>query len=125
MTVIGLIVKINHTDQIPPTGMYKMGIRNYDSDLGRWTQQDPAYNRTNLPGGNVYACASYNPTNRTDPTGAYSYQRLAAEAGWYVLVATVCGAIGLASGTVIGPYLAALYSVFYYIEGVSICWTDG
>lgn len=53
-----------------PTGIYTMGIRYYHPDLGRWAQQDPAYNRTNLPAGNLYAYANCNPTTNTDPTGA-------------------------------------------------------
>jgi RHS repeat-associated protein len=47
------------------TGLYKMGARYYQPELGRWTQPDSVFGE--LP----YAYAGDNPVNFTDPTGLY------------------------------------------------------
>ncbi len=46
------------------TGLYKLGRRYYDPSLGRFTQQDPTNQETNL-----YAYTNDNPANETDLTG--------------------------------------------------------
>ncbi len=46
------------------TGLYKMGARYYQPELGRWSQQDPSGQD-----GNAYAYVDGNPVNFTDPTG--------------------------------------------------------
>jgi RHS repeat-associated protein len=46
------------------TGLYKLGIRYYDPNLGRFTQTDPTGK------GAHYVYASNNPTTRADPSGA-------------------------------------------------------
>ena len=53
-------------------GVYKMGIRYQDPQLGRWTQPDPALSQARLAGANPYAYVRANPINLTDPTGAAS-----------------------------------------------------
>jgi RHS repeat-associated protein len=52
------------------TGLYKMGARYYQPELGRWTQRDPS----GLDG-NAYAYVAGNPVNFVDPTGLYQYAK--------------------------------------------------
>ncbi|WP_394426178.1 RHS repeat-associated core domain-containing protein [Streptomyces sp. SGAir0957] len=49
---------------LDPSGLYKMGVRYYDPQLGRFTQPDPSGKESNL-----YAYAAGDPTNRIDPNG--------------------------------------------------------
>nr|WP_155069221.1 RHS repeat-associated core domain-containing protein [Streptomyces taklimakanensis] len=53
---------------LDPTGMYKMGARYYDPNLGRFTQPDPSGQETN-----PYLYAAGGPANRIDPTGLLSW----------------------------------------------------
>jgi len=53
------------------TGLYKIGARFYDSTLGRWTQQDPAYHLGDAQQVNRYGYAGDNPVNLSDPSGLY------------------------------------------------------
>ncbi len=46
------------------TGLYKMGARYYQPELGRWTQQDPSGLDAN-----AYAYVGGNPVNLIDPAG--------------------------------------------------------
>ncbi len=46
------------------TGLYKMGARYYQPELGRWTQPDPSGQDVN-----VYLYVSGNPVNFADPSG--------------------------------------------------------
>ncbi|MFJ6088319.1 RHS repeat-associated core domain-containing protein [Streptomyces sp. NPDC092369] len=46
-----------------PSGLYKMGARYYESQLGRFTQPDPSGQETN-----PYLYTEGDPVNRTDPT---------------------------------------------------------
>jgi RHS repeat-associated protein len=46
------------------TGLYKMGARYYQPELGRWTQQDPSGLDAN-----AYLYVSGNPVNFVDPSG--------------------------------------------------------
>jgi RHS repeat-associated protein len=52
------------------TGLYKMGVRYYDPNLGRFTQLDPAGHLLDLLQGNRYGYAGDDPVNNTDPSGA-------------------------------------------------------
>ncbi|MGW4310306.1 RHS repeat-associated core domain-containing protein [Streptomyces californicus] len=49
---------------LDPSGLYKMGARYYDPQLGRFTQPDPSGKESNL-----YAYAAGDPINRFDPSG--------------------------------------------------------
>ncbi|MFF7542234.1 RHS repeat-associated core domain-containing protein [Streptomyces canus] len=49
---------------LDPSGLYKMGARYYDPQLGRFTQPDPSGKESN-----PYAYAAGDPINRTDPSG--------------------------------------------------------
>lgn len=55
----------------PPANadLYKIGARNYDATLGRWTQQDPLDQPNDLQNANKYAYGASNPVNITDPSG--------------------------------------------------------
>ncbi len=50
------------------TGLYKMGARYYQPDLGRWTQPDPSG-----PDANAYAYVGGDPVNFLDPSGLVRY----------------------------------------------------
>jgi RHS repeat-associated protein len=50
------------------TGLYKMGARYYQPELGRWTQQDPSGQEAN-----AYLYAGGNPVNFVDPNGTLSF----------------------------------------------------
>ena len=55
------------------TGLYKIGLRYYQPENGRWTQQDPARRATNPttpPDVSPYQYVGNNPVNYTEPTGA-------------------------------------------------------
>lgn len=53
---------IGESSEIP--GVHKFGARYYDSELGRFTQADPAGQATN-----PYSYANCDPVNQIDPTG--------------------------------------------------------
>ncbi len=48
------------------TGLYKVGARYYQPELGRWTQTDPSGLDSH-----PYAYAASNPVNNSDPTGLF------------------------------------------------------
>ncbi|MFF0097204.1 RHS repeat-associated core domain-containing protein [Streptomyces canus] len=52
---------------LDPTGLYKMGARYYDPQLGRFNQPDPSGQEKN-----AYLYAGGDCINRTDPTGTLS-----------------------------------------------------
>jgi RHS repeat-associated protein len=55
-----------------PTGLTKFGTRYYDSNVMRWTQQDPERGDLSDPITlNPYAYVAGNPVNLTDPTGEF------------------------------------------------------
>jgi RHS repeat-associated protein len=56
---------------LDPTGLYKMGHRYYDPQLGRFTQPDPSGQETN-----PYLYAGGDPINNSDPTGLLSLDTL-------------------------------------------------
>jgi RHS repeat-associated protein len=53
----------------PDTGLVRVGARDYDPELGRWTAKDPI----GFAGGgpNLYAYALDDPVNQLDPTGLF------------------------------------------------------
>jgi RHS repeat-associated protein len=59
------------------TGLYKMGLRYYDPDLGRWTQQDAIQNLMQPPQANRYVYVGCNPANFVDPTGTQALEACA------------------------------------------------
>lgn len=60
----GAAFSCNGADQ----GLYKMGARYYQPELGRWTQQDPSGAEAN-----VYLYVGGNPVNFVDPSGVFSF----------------------------------------------------
>ncbi|WP_433918423.1 hypothetical protein OIE50_14640 [Streptomyces canus] len=70
---------------LDPSGLYKMGARYYDPQLGRFTQPDPSGKESN-----PYAYAAGDPVNRTDPSGLLSLGEGLGLAG------TVVGLVALA-----------------------------
>ncbi|MFD7516946.1 RHS repeat-associated core domain-containing protein [Streptomyces niveus] len=79
-----------------PTGLYKMGARYYDRNLGRFTQPDPSGQDTN-----AYLYAGGDPVNNTDPTGLWTAWDTVATGVAAVALVTAIPAGG-ASLTVIG-----------------------
>jgi RHS repeat-associated protein len=53
---------------LDPTGLYKMGHRYYDPQLGRFNQPDPSGQEIN-----PYLYAAGDPVNSSDPTGLLSF----------------------------------------------------
>ncbi|MGW8700956.1 RHS repeat-associated core domain-containing protein [Streptomyces eurythermus] len=60
-----------------PTGLYKMGARYYDPDLGRFTQPDPSGQESN-----PYLYAAADPVNSSDPTGNLSFPDVSGALDW-------------------------------------------
>lgn len=52
-------------------GLYKMGERYHDPELGRWTQKDPLDQTPSLREGNGYMYAGADPVNYLDPFGLH------------------------------------------------------
>jgi RHS repeat-associated protein len=77
------------------TGLYKMGARYYQPELGRWTQPDPSGAEAN-----AYLYVGGNPVNFVDPTGLFSL----ADIGQAVLGA----AAGVATAGFVTGAIAAL-----------------
>jgi RHS repeat-associated protein len=77
------------------TGHYKLGIRYYNPDLGRFTQPDPTGAEPN-----PYLYATGDPINRSDPEGSYSL----GEGIFFVSgELLVCLPAGLGSAALSGP----------------------
>lgn len=98
------------------TGLYKIGLRYYQPDLGRWTQRDPlirSVNPTQPPEANPYAYVGCNPINYTDPTGALT--------GFDCLFTSLAtGGILLGVGIVlatggVGVAVGVAYSIYAYL----------
>ncbi|MET9554538.1 RHS repeat-associated core domain-containing protein [Streptomyces sp. NPDC006645] len=81
-----------------PTGLYKMGARYYDHNLGRFTQPDPSGQDTN-----PYLYANGDPINNTDPTGLFSLSGALDVAG----IGLAIGAVAASGPLGIGLGLAA------------------
>ncbi|WP_443063481.1 RHS repeat-associated core domain-containing protein [Streptomyces sp. NBC_00663] len=62
---------------LDPTGMYKMGARSYDPQLGRFTQPDPSGQEQN-----AYLYAYGDPLNNSDPTGLFSFPDVSGALEW-------------------------------------------
>ncbi|MFE6365883.1 RHS repeat-associated core domain-containing protein [Streptomyces sp. NPDC057806] len=60
---------------LDPTGLYKMGHRYYDPQIGRFTQPDPSGQEAN-----PYLYAEGDPVNRIDPTGLIDWGGVASVA---------------------------------------------
>jgi RHS repeat-associated protein len=89
------------------TGLYKIGHRYLQPDLGRWTQRDPLQHRINpaQPGEhNPYSYVGCNPVNYTDPTGRNA---------WDYVKSCV---IGAAVGALLAIYTGGI-SLFAIVAG--------
>jgi RHS repeat-associated protein len=76
-------------------GIYKIGERFYDPQIGRWTQQDPMNGAGDLREGNGYVYAGGDPANRTDPSGLWA---VLAECHAYYGVGGSAGFVGGTGG---------------------------
>ncbi|MGW0649014.1 RHS repeat-associated core domain-containing protein [Streptomyces umbrinus] len=108
-----------------PTGLYKMGHRYYDPQIGRFTQRDPSGQENN-----TYLYAAGDPVNNSDPAGLFSFSDLldkgsdvfgvvtgclagvgaAAETGVIAYSATVGGVVGAGVGSAVGAGAAVVGS---------------
>jgi RHS repeat-associated protein len=70
------------------TGLYKMGARYYQPELGRWTQQDPSGQEAN-----AYLYARGNPINFVDPSGLFSFGDIARVAAGAIVGVGVAGVV--------------------------------
>jgi RHS repeat-associated protein len=73
-----------------PTGLYHLGARSYDPNLGRFTQPDPSGQETNQ-----YLYAGGDPVNEIDPGGTVAWGEYALDC---VKGGTMSAGIGLATG---------------------------
>ncbi|WP_317992359.1 RHS repeat-associated core domain-containing protein [Streptomyces sp. JV180] len=107
------------------SGVYKMGARYYDPDLGRFTRPDPSGQEAN-----PYLYAAEDPVNRTDPTGLFGFSGIldngsdifgvvsgcvagigaAAETGTIGYAAAAGGAVGAGVGSAVGAGAAVVGS---------------
>jgi RHS repeat-associated protein len=74
-------------------GLYKIGLRFYDPQLGRWTQRDVVDDPFDSPGWNRYVYAGADPANSTDPsglrrTGSCDLQEMPGASGGFQWMAT-------------------------------------
>jgi RHS repeat-associated protein len=53
------------------TGLYKVGIRYYEPETGRWTQEDPVHDPLDSNSWNPYIYVGDDPINLADSTGAF------------------------------------------------------
>ncbi|UJH70184.1 RHS repeat-associated core domain-containing protein [Ornithinimicrobium sp. INDO-MA30-4] len=95
-------------DSVTGNGFYKIGLRYYDDQTGRWGQTDPlerVSNPTQPAEAQPYNYSGCNPTNQTDPTGACSAE--VASAG-FALDALALGMTGISAflGTSTGALLS-------------------
>ncbi|MGW6648538.1 hypothetical protein AMK23_09685 [Streptomyces sp. CB02130] len=81
---------------LDPSGLYKMGARYYDPNLGRFTQADPSGQEQN-----PYLYAAGDPVNRIDPTGLYSVDDFKSDIGFIGSTATIGGFVGGGIGSII------------------------
>ncbi len=97
------------------TGLYKMGARYYEPELGRWTQQDPSGLDAN-----AYTYVGGNPVNFVDPSGLGFFDCIGNSilAGTD-LVGIVEGAFGVGAGALTGnvqlPGAGAAFSYLNYL----------
>jgi RHS repeat-associated protein len=80
---------------LDPSGLYKMGARYYDPQLGRFTQPDPSGKE-----GNPYAYAAGDPVNHFDPSGL-DFLGLDKE-GWGNALSIAGTAVGVAAMAPVG-----------------------
>lgn len=67
------LTRFRYTGQyLDHTGLYKIGERYYNPDLGRWTQQDPVYDPIDSQQWNRYVYVGNDPINYVDPSGTFS-----------------------------------------------------
>jgi RHS repeat-associated protein len=99
---------------LDPTGLYKMGHRYYDPQLGRFTQPDPSGQETN-----PYLYAAGDPINNSDPTGLYSIDDFKSDVGFVGSTATIGGVIGGGIGSVVPVVGTTVGTVVGGVAGVS------
>ncbi|MBV1942170.1 RHS repeat-associated core domain-containing protein [Streptomyces sp. BV286] len=96
-----------------PTGMYHLGARYYDPNIGRFTQPDPSGQEKN-----PYLYAEGDPVNRIDPNGLFSF----ADTVGIVAGAAAVGVVGLAcAGTaVVAAILGAVATASGVLDGTML-----
>ncbi|MCP9492055.1 MAG: RHS repeat-associated core domain-containing protein, partial [Solirubrobacteraceae bacterium MAG38_C4-C5] len=82
------------------TGHYKIGLRYYNPQLARWTQQDPLTGYMDPRRANPYIYAGQDPINQVDATGAaFDFgDALGAVGLGSTIVGAGCGFAALAAG---------------------------
>jgi RHS repeat-associated protein len=96
------------------TGLYKIGVRYYDPEIGRWTQKDPLNLFQDPRQGNRYLYAGADPVNMVDP-GGMSFGDYAESCG--LSSGTAAGAAAFTGG---GAVPAAIGGCFQGL-GVQAC----
>ncbi|MDL5205354.1 RHS repeat-associated core domain-containing protein [Streptomyces sp. ALI-76-A] len=99
---------------LDPSGLYKMGARYYDPQLGRFTQPDPSGQEKNS-----YLYAAGDPINNTDPSGLLSLGEGLTRAGQAVGLAGALAAPALPLGLGLTAVSAGLEVAGGIAEGKS------
>jgi RHS repeat-associated protein len=99
---------------LDPSGLYKMGARYYDPQLGRFTQPDPSGKEKNS-----YLYAAGDPINNTDPSGLLSLGEGLTRAGQAVGLAGALAAPALPLGLGLTAVSAGLEVAGGIAEGKS------
>ena len=104
------------------TGLYKYGIRYYDSTTARWTQRTPiAGSLQETTKANPYAYADDNPVNKVDPGGDNA--KIACITG-----ALIGGVVGIILGAIVGfivpPLIWAAVFLGAFLGAVVGCISD-
>ncbi len=101
-----------------PSGLYKIGLRQYQPATGRWTQPDPLLRSTNPgspPEASPYIYVGNNPVNYTDPSGAVSCTQLTFD---LILGATITLAAAIFTLVYSPTVLGAIAGATFFVGGV-------
>ncbi|MFJ9130007.1 RHS repeat-associated core domain-containing protein [Streptomyces sp. NPDC102340] len=89
-----------------PTGLYHLGARYYDPNIGRFTQPDPSGQEKN-----PYLYAEGDPVNRIDPTGLLDWKSFTVGVVTTAAIGAAAVTVGAACGATAGLACAAAGAV--------------
>ena len=122
--LIGYTGSLTDTFNPGSTGYIHDGARWYSTMTSAWTSQDTSSYLDNPANGNRYAYAADNPTNNTDPTGAFNLSNYLFGIAATVLTGAFCFAVGAAVPLTLGASLAVGIGCGVALEAVIGIWTS-